>query len=449
MPTILILDDEPDFASSAAELARLAGYDVHLAQSVAQARELLRGPCMDLMLLDLTLPDGSALDLIDQVDLSRHGRVVIVTGNPTIESAARAVSSPVVEYLIKPLRPSRFERLLREVARRGEERGSEPAGLDSLLGDSPAMTDLRQVLQRVAPSDATVLLSGESGTGKEVVARAIHVLSGRTGDFVAVNCGAIAPDLLASQLFGHERGSFTGAGQRHAGFFEQAAGGTLFLDEIGEMPKALQVYLLRVLETGQVRRVGGSQLIDTPVRVVAATNREPLAAVSEGVLREDLYYRLADFPITLAPLRARGGDVVLLARMFIERLNVAYGASKRLDTRCVPDLMRHGWPGNVRELRSAVQRAYLLERSSEVAVRPGNGMRTVWAETDTSITFAVGTTFAEMERRMLLKTLAWCDNDKTATARALGISVRTVHNQLARLHAERHGVSAARDDAAA
>lgn len=449
MPTILILDDEPDFASSAAELARLAGYDVHLAQSVAQARELLRGPCMDLMLLDLTLPDGSALDLIDQVDLSRHGRVVIVTGNPTIESAARAVSSPVVEYLIKPLRPSRFERLLREVARRGEERGSEPAGLDSLLGDSPAMTDLRQVLQRVAPSDATVLLSGESGTGKEVVARAIHVLSGRTGDFVAVNCGAIAPDLLASQLFGHERGSFTGAGQRHAGFFEQAAGGTLFLDEIGEMPKALQVYLLRVLETGQVRRVGGSQLIDTPVRVVAATNREPLAAVSEGVLREDLYYRLADFPITLAPLRARGGDVVLLARMFIERLNVAYGASKRLDTRCIPDLMRHGWPGNVRELRSAVQRAYLLERSSEVAVRPGNGMRTVWAETDTSITFAVGTTFAEMERRMLLKTLAWCDNDKTATARALGISVRTVHNQLARLHAERHGVSAARDDAAA
>lgn len=436
VPSLLILDDDLDFTAAAGELARMAGFDVHIAHTLAAARALLEAHAMQLMLLDLTLPDGSGMDLAEQVDLSRHGQIVVVTGQPSIESAARAVASPVVDYLVKPLQPQQFETLLRRTLRRDAPPAPALEGLASLVGASPPILELKAMLARIAPSTATVLLAGESGTGKEVVAEALHTLSGRSGRFVAVNCGAIASELLASQLFGHERGAFTGAAQRHAGFFEQAAHGTLFLDEITEMSMALQVYLLRVLESGQVRRVGGSELIDTPVRVIAATNRDPLAAIAQGRLREDLYYRLADIPLTLPPLRERGGDITLLARMFIDRLNATYGVNKRLDARCIPGLLRHAWPGNVRELRSAVQRAYLLERSDDITVQPALPPSSVWHETDTSLTFAVGTPFAEMERRMLLKTLAYCNNDKTATARALGISVRTVHNQLARLHAE-------------
>lgn len=443
-PNLLVLDDDCGFARAAGELGRQEGFNVHLAHTLRQAREFIARTRMDLMLLDLSLPDGSGMDLLEDVDLAEHGQVVVVTANPTIESAMRAVASPVVEYLIKPLCGTQLSSLLQRTRRRDWKSlsAADTSAIAGLVGRSPLMQEVVDTVLQIAPSDASVLVTGESGTGKEVVARALHEASGRNGAFVAINCGAVPSELLASQLFGHERGSFTGAHSRHLGVFEQAAHGTLLLDEITEMPLPLQVYLLRVVETGSVTRVGGNEAIATPVRIVAATNRDAYAAIASGELREDLYYRLADIPITLPPLRDRGDDTVLLANLFIDRLNARYGQRKYLAPGADAVLLRHGWPGNVRELRSAVQRAYLMQRGDAMHIRPATAPPSVWDENDTSIVFSVGTTLAEIERRALLKTLAHYNNDKTATARALGVSVRTIHNQLARLA----GVGSESDD---
>jgi len=313
--------------------------------------------------------------------------------------------------------------------------GGGPRGDDSshgLLGDSPAMARVRREIAKIAPMHIPLLLTGETGTGKELAARAIHRASGRRGPFVAVNCGAIAPDLLASQLFGHERGSFTGANARHIGVFEQAQHGTLFLDEIGEMPPQMQVYLLRVLESGSLTRVGGSAEISVAARVVAATNRDPRAAIADGKLREDLYYRLAGYEIALPPLRERGDDILLLANAFFDQINAEHGTCRRLDPRCLQALRRHTWPGNVRELRSAIARACLIADGDPVAVHP-QGAAPAPTCHDHDLVFRIGMTYADMEAAMLKKTLAHFGGDKRATAAALGVSTRTIHNQLARL----------------
>ncbi|MGH8073549.1 MAG: sigma-54 interaction domain-containing protein [Lysobacter sp.] len=304
--------------------------------------------------------------------------------------------------------------------------------VDRMIGECDALRGVQDDLAKIAPTRASVLVTGESGTGKELVARALHRQSGRDGPFVAVNCGAIAPELLASHLFGHERGSFTGAASRHVGLFEQAHGGTLFLDEVAEMPAPLQVYLLRVLETGRLTRVGGNQSISFNARVIAATNRDPMVAIDEGRLREDLFYRLADFIVVLPPLRERGDDRLLLANHFVERFNAEHGASKQLSPDGLRALDSYDWPGNVRELRSAIQRACILGDGDRVELHaPASKTLAVNADND-SVNFRVGMSYAEVEREMLLRTLARYDNDKTRTARALGVSVRTIHNQLGR-----------------
>ena len=308
-------------------------------------------------------------------------------------------------------------------------------GPTGMVGRCAAIRGLQEDLARVATTPASVLVAGESGTGKELVAHAVHVLSGRQGEFVAVNCGAIAPDLLASHLFGHERGSFTGAAARHAGFFEQAHRGTLFLDEITEMPAALQVYLLRALETGTITRVGGTGSVALDTRIVAATNRDPAEAIDDGLLREDLFYRLAEFIVELPPLRGRGDDAVLLAQHFLDALNEEYGSRKRLDPDATAEILRYDWPGNIRELRSVVQRAFILSDGDVVSIRDAgrHALRRRAADQDAStVVFNVGMTYAEVQQEMLRKTLAYFDNDKTRTARTLGVSVRTIHNQLAR-----------------
>ncbi|MDQ3223122.1 MAG: sigma-54 dependent transcriptional regulator [Gemmatimonadota bacterium] len=430
-PTLLIVDDDQEFAQAAADFARARGFTPYMAHSLEQSRKFTHLPALDLMLLDLTLPDGSGFDLLDEFDLLDHGQVAVVTGQPSVESAARAVALPVVDYLIKPLCPDQFDALLSRAAARARQTSDVERG--GMIGECTAIRRLLDELGRVAPSNASVLIAGESGTGKELVARAVHEQSGRAGQFVAVNCGAIAPDLLASHLFGHERGSFTGAWARHIGYFEQANRGTLFLDEITEMPAALQVYLLRVLETGTVTRVGGRSGVATDVRVVAATNRDPMQAVELGTLREDLFYRLADFSVELPPLRARGEDVVLLAQFFLDRLNAHYGVKKRFAAGTERVLLQHSWPGNVRELRSAVQRAFLVSTDVEIRVIAGHRRRAPVHHDATTISFNVGMTYAEIEQQMLLKTLAHYGNDRTQAAHALGVSVRTIHNQLARL----------------
>jgi len=439
-PVLVIVDDDRDFAAVAADFARSRGFAAHVAHSVAES-ERYAGMPRDLNLLDISLPDGSGFDVLEKFDLSECGKVVFVTGQPSVETAARAVSMPVADYLTKPLSLEKLDRLLSEVSIRVSRRNAaEAAAGHGLVGESRAVRRLRQEIDAVAQANVPVLLTGETGSGKELVARALHRASGRPGPLVAVNCGAVAPELLASQLFGHERGSFTGANARHIGVFEQARHGTLFLDEISEMPAQLQVYLLRVLESGAVTRVGGQGEIEVAARVVAATNRHPRGAIADGLLREDLYYRIAGYEIDVPPLRDRGGDVMLLAQAFLDELNATHGTARSFDPRCEQALRDYTWPGNVRELRSAIGRAFLTARDERIVLQPQRGATPV-AGTDDQVVFRVGMSYAQVEREMLLRTLDHCGGDKRAAAAVLGVSARTVQNQLARLRGGVGGVA--------
>ncbi|HVF34954.1 MAG TPA: sigma-54 dependent transcriptional regulator [Candidatus Saccharimonadia bacterium] len=434
--SLLVVDDDSAFLEAVRDYAQLSRFTATTAASLAQARSALRHQRYDLILVDLGLPDGSGFELLDEVDLADRGHFAIVTGHPSVETAVRAVQLPVLDYLVKPLEPARFKELLDRVAANASapRPGVEaPAGAGEIFGESPALKDILRQIRLVAPTDATVLLAGESGTGKELAARAVHDLSGRSGAFVAVNCGAVTAELLASHLFGHERGSFTGAVKQHIGYFEQAHGGTLFLDEITEMPLALQVHLLRTLESKSITRVGGTREHEIDVRVVAASNRDPQEAITAGALRDDLYYRLVEIPLYLPPLRERGSDVVLLARLFLARLNARYNANRSFSPESEAELKGYDWPGNVRELKHVVQRAFILSEGDAVKIAPLKRRASGPIEHgENTLTFNVGTSFDEMERWMLLKTLAYFNNDKTRTAEALGISLKTIYNRLAR-----------------
>lgn len=302
-----------------------------------------------------------------------------------------------------------------------------------LEGGSPQMRQLRTVLRRVARTAATVLLLGESGTGKECIAQTIHDLSERCeGPFLAINCGALPAALISSELFGHERGSFTGAARQHRGYFERAAGGTLFLDEVTEMPTELQVNLLRVLETGRLLRVGGCEELITDVRIVAASNRAPREAMTQGQLRPDLYWRLAEFPVHVPPLREREGDVDRLVEYFLGILNAAEGTRKHISGPALERLRRHRWPGNVRELRNALQRAYILADDiiDESHLPDWNDEQP--PADDDCLRFGVGTQLEVAERQLILATLDHFAGDKRRAAGALGVSLKTIYNRLKR-----------------
>jgi two-component system response regulator HydG len=305
------------------------------------------------------------------------------------------------------------------------------SALGSLRGASRAMNRLYRHIERVAATDAPVLIQGESGTGKELVARTIHALSARSArPFVPVNCGAIVPALVEAELFGHEKGSFTGAIERRAGYFEHASGGTLFLDEISEMAPAMQVKLLHVLETRRLLRVGGTDPIPVDVRIIAATHRDLDEAQRSGAFRRDLLYRLAVFPLRVPPLREREGDVELLARHFVEELNAREQAHKQLSRRSLDALRGNPWSGNVRELRNAVQRAYILaERQIEVGAG-GPAPRPRVRHAEGALSFGVGTSLADAQREILLATLEHFGGDKRRTAEVLGISLKTLYNRL-------------------
>lgn len=295
-----------------------------------------------------------------------------------------------------------------------------------IVGNSDSIVALRKDIVRVAPTDLNVLVTGETGTGKDLVARAIHRVSGRRGRFVPVNCGAIPEELLASQLFGHERGSFTGADRRHAGFLEQAADGTLFLDEIGEMPMRLQVYLLRAIESRTFMRVGGSEEISLNARVVAATHQR--VQRDQAVLREDLFYRLNEYPIQVPPLRERRGDARLLGLRVIDELNATYGKRKLPTKSLLRYLAHHTWPGNVRELRSFIRYLY-LRTDGDLLVAPEVEQTVPQADED-GLLIPAGWTMRQAEDAMIEAALARTRYNKKAAARELGISVRTLHNRL-------------------
>jgi DNA-binding NtrC family response regulator len=283
----------------------------------------------------------------------------------------------------------------------------------------------------VAPTEATAFLIGESGTGKELAAETLHRLSKRRkGPYLPLNCGAVSPTLIESEIFGHEKGSFTGAQRQHRGYFERASGGTLFLDEITEMPIELQVKLLRVLETGRIMRVGGDREVEVNVRVIAATNRNPEDAVKDGKLREDLFYRLKVFPITLPPLRDREGDIETLAQYFLHNLNKREGTAKRFSVDTMERLRTHHWPGNVRELQNVVQRAFIL---GDQEITPDCLPAELGGETQLAgpnLHLKVGTSLEDAERRLILATLDQYEGDKKVTAEVLGISLKTLYNRL-------------------
>jgi len=296
------------------------------------------------------------------------------------------------------------------------------------------MQDVYRMIEKVAPTEATVFITGESGCGKELVARTIHERSPRArGAFVAINCGAIPQNLIEAELFGHERGAFTGANRQHRGCFERAEGGTLFLDEITEMPLEMQVRLLRVLETGRFVRVGGDGEIRTNVRVLAATNRDALDAVRDGRLREDLMYRLAVFPIVLPPLRERDGDTELLAEHFLQNLNVEGGMSKRFSRAALTTIRAYHWPGNVRELKNAVHRAFIMAEEFVELDLSGLACPAVEGE---CLRMPVGTSLAEMERQAIFATLDHCRGNKRRAAEMLGVSLKTLYNRLTAYQAD-------------
>ena len=434
MLRVLFVDDDADFLAGVVEIATQQGFAVKSARSLTEARELLASDPHDLVVIDLNLPDGDGIGLLRELRETTPADVVIVSGMATVGSAIEALRLGALDYLTKPVDTLRLKSVLAHVMRlrslkeevgslRGELRKFGRFG--RLTGASPAMQKVYDLITKVSPTDATVFVTGESGTGKELVAQAIHENSSRRGSpFLPLDFGAIPANLVESELFGHERGSFTGATQLRRGCFERAAGGTLFLDEITEMPIDMQVKLLRVLESGSLIRVGGDQLVRVNVRLIAASNRVPWQAVQEGKLREDLFYRINVFPIALPPLRDREGDPLLLAEQFMDALNAEQGTTKSLSETARDRIRNHAWRGNVRELRNALQRAFIMSDSRveipELAL--GAGPATPVPD--------AGGSLEESERLLILATLEKCAGDKKKAALLLGISLKTLYNRL-------------------
>ncbi|HXJ36597.1 MAG TPA: sigma-54 dependent transcriptional regulator [Candidatus Eisenbacteria bacterium] len=447
MPHALIVDDDVDHLRGLAELVEREGFTTSTAETLATARAALTSHPPDVILTDLVLPDGRGLDVLKDVEPPCSAEMVLITGNATIDSAIEALRMGITDYLTKPIDLARLKTTLANVARTLEFKG-EIGSLRSelrklgrfgrLIGASPPMQKVYDLIAKVSPTEASVFVVGDSGTGKELVAETVRDLSRRKrGPFLAINCGAVSPNLIESELFGHERGSFTGAAQRHRGHFERASGGTLFLDEVTEMPVELQVKLLRVLETGTVMRIGGDEPVAVDVRIIAATNRNPAQAVTEGKLREDLYYRLNVFPIELPPLRDRPGDVARLATSVLESLNEAEGIRKRFTQAAMDRLERHEWPGNVRELKNVVQRAFILANQDiDVACFPDElgaatlALAPAAPEGGPMAAVKVGVSLGEVERQLILATLEQYAGDKKKTAETLGISLKTLYNRL-------------------
>ena len=434
----LIVEDDPVFSAALAEVVRRAGFDVTTADTVASARRAIEARPPNLVLTDLELPDGSGVSLLEDLEDRADIDVVLLSGHATVESAIEALRRGALEYLVKPVDHERLSALLSTVHRSRSgaadvDGGPGPRGdFGRMIGASNAMRRVYELIRRVAPTEVTVCILGESGTGKELVAETIHQLSRRRyGPFVPINCGAMPASLIESELFGHERGSFTGATHRRKGHFERASGGTLFLDEVTEMPIELQVRLLRVLETRTVTRIGGDGALPIDIRVIAAANRSLEGAVRQGKLREDLYYRLSVFPISLPALRDRGDDAVLLAESFLEELNRAMGLHKTLSPAALDHVRRHPWKGNVRELKNEVHRAYILsENQVELGRTPSAAQSDATRPGATLDAIPLGSSVAEVEKKLILATIEHCKGDKAKAAAILGIRLKTLYNRL-------------------
>lgn len=433
MERILIIDDDPGFRDLLQTILSGEKYEVDAGASVADATRLGSALQYDLVLSDLRLPDGSGVDILQWfTSQSPDTPVIVITAFGTIESAVEAMKVGAENYLAKPLHsPDELRIAVRRALdqRRTRQdysllREEQDLRFDchGLIASAPKMQAVLELARKVAPTSATVLLTGESGTGKEVIARCIHRNSPRgERTFVAVNCAALAPTLIESELFGHERGAFTGASSQHLGRFERASEGTLFLDEIGELDGNLQAKLLRVLQEKTFERVGGTRLITVDVRVIAATNRNLKTLVEEGKFREDLYYRLNRFPLEIPPLRERASDIEPLARYFLARASKELGKpAPVLSKAAVHLLLEHRWPGNVRELENVMERMAIL---CDDRVEPANLSMLRGEERQPRH-------WHDIERRAIEDALEVNHGNRTLAARQLGISVRTLQYRL-------------------
>ena len=443
---VLIVEDEPSTRLGLAELVRAWGFTAESAADGEEALETIAAFRPSIVISDLVMPRMGGLALLRALrDEGGDVTVLILTAQGTVESAVEAIKEGAYDYLTKPIEPQRLRLLLdkivalhdtaREVKvlrRQLREHGT----FGRMIGGSVEMRKVYQVIEQAAPTTASVLVWGESGTGKELVAQTLHQLSPRShGPFVAINCAAIPETLLESEIFGHERGAFTGASERREGCFELADRGTLFLDEIAEMTPSTQVKLLRVLQERTFRRLGGRQEQSVDVRVVAATNATPSEALKSGKLREDLYYRLNVFEVELPPLRARKADLPLLVQSFLVEFNARNRkAVSAPDPAAMRILEQYDWPGNVRELRNVIERAVILSTGAFIEPKPLPPL--IAGSPDAGVptmSLTPGTTVDEAERRLILMTLEHTRDNKTRAAEILGISLKTLHNKLNKL----------------
>jgi two-component system response regulator HydG len=430
---VLLVDDDKRFLDATVQLLSLLGHNVTAADSVAQARDLIGKNLYTHLILDLILPDGSGLHLLEALPAQNKTKITFITGHPSIKFIVKKLYGSNISYLIKPIDLQQLESLF-EVNKPipAKSDSSNKLHFNYLVGESAPMKYLYEMIERVAATKANVLLLGESGVGKEMVAEAIHYASQAEGRYVAANCGAFSRELINSELFGHEKGAFTGATHRKTGVFEQANKGTLFLDEITEMPLDLQPNLLRALETQKVTRLGATTSVDVECRVVSATNRTEQDIAVSGCLREDLYFRLAVFPIYIPPLRARKEDIPLLVQYFLTAFNQEYDGEIGISDASLKRLMDYDWPGNVRELRHAIHRAYIMaDQNQKLLVLPENltsPFSKVAHQPQAGI--RVGKTVEEVERELIESTLEHFDGDKKQAADILGISLKTLYNRL-------------------
>jgi len=444
---VLIVEDEENERTGLAELISGWGYRAETARDGVDGLEKVASWCPSLVVTDLKMPRMGGLELLERIaDEGRTIAVIVVTAQGTIDSAVQAMRTGAYDYITKPIDTNRLRTILQnasallgtrvelEVTRR---KLRDAGSLGTLIGPSKAMQEIFRLTELVAPSTASVLITGASGTGKELVARTIHDLSPRRNKpFVPINCAAIPETLIESEIFGHEKGAFTGALERRTGCFELAEGGTLLLDEIGEMPVATQAKLLRVLEDRKLRRLGSKVETTVDVRVLAATNKVPEEAVARGELRNDLYYRLNVFNIHMPPLREHKEDIPALVESLLKDMSAKHGRKVAAVSEAVLHLFQnYSWPGNVRELRNTLERAVIVCDSAVVETKhlpPGFGQATIrtTAEDSDSVRLGVGTTVEEAEKLLILKTLEATNNNKTRAAEILGISLKTLHNKL-------------------
>jgi DNA-binding NtrC family response regulator len=443
---VLIADDEQSITSGLSAILSDEGYAVEIAADGQKALERLSEDRYGVVLADLKMPKLDGLALLRELQARQiPTECIIITGQATVDSAVQAMQQGAYDYIEKPLNAEKLNRLKAlipkaiekfNVQQKNRELTSKLEGLThygELTGQSDAMREVYQVIDAVAPSTASVLILGESGTGKELVARAVHSKSDRAkGPFFALNCAALPKEILENELFGHEKGAFTGSTNEKPGAFEMASSGTIFLDEVAEMSPDIQVKLLRALETRMVRRLGGKKEIQVDIRIVAATNKELQKAIAEGELREDLYYRLAVVQIDLPPLRERSQDVQLLATEFLARYASQNGKQiSDFDTAAWDWILSYHWPGNVRELKNAVERSVIMARGEKIAVNDimPRHLRNS-ADVPSSVTIQVGATMSDARKQLVLRTFASTGGDVERTAKVLGVDAEEVRRDL-------------------